>query len=50
MLEQLDGTCSVILQGPLKELFLLCGLNTFSGAFFDRCVVMNIYSIAKHEK
>ena len=38
------------LLGPLKDLFLLCGLNTFSGAFFDRCVVMNIYSIAKHEK
>lgn len=53
MIEQLDKTCNVIPSRTTQGTFLPCGLNIFSGAFFfffDRCVVLNIYSIAKHEK
>lgn len=50
MLEQSDGTCSVISSRTTRGIVLPLWFKHFQWCFFDRCVVMNIYSIAKHEK
>lgn len=50
MLEQLDETRGVISSRTTQGIVPALWFKDFQRCSFHRCVVMNIYSIAKHEK